>query len=223
MQRRDGARSHSPQRAELSRIRRLEDLPLRCLAPFSPAQLDPGSIDLIVSRTVLEHIPVPVLTELLAGLCPRLAPGGLAVHLVDRSISPVQFLGWSESRHCFVNWLTGDGENRLRHHEHPPLFRAAGYRVLREESDIHTPTLEWLACTKRVAPWSGISSEQLAVLVSLHGLDADGHGSSVGDQNRYSQKSLSAVSPISTAFKPGRKTIRRHKLRCDCIASPARA
>jgi hypothetical protein len=172
-------RQHYSASEAVGRVQRFEDLPLRYLAPFDPQTLADGSIDLVVSRTVLEHIPPGIIVDLLRALKPKLAPGGRMVHLVDhsdhlqhidRSLSPVQFLGWSERRHSLVNWLTGEGENRLRHHEYPPLFRSAGFKVLAEEGEVHAAALASLATVGLVPPWDRMQPEQLAVLVSAYAL-----------------------------------------------------
>ena len=69
---------------------------------------------------------------------PKIADGGRMVHLVDhsdhfehqdKSISRVNFLTWTEEQHALVNYLVGDGENRMRHHEYPPLFEDAGFEL----------------------------------------------------------------------------------------------
>lgn len=170
-------RQAAPDDARLSGIRRFEDLPLTYLAPFDVAAIPDGSIDVVTSRTVLEHIPPDDLSSLLRALHPKLAPDGLMVHLIDnsdhlehgdKSISKINFLTWSSRKHAAVNALIKMGENRLRHHQYAPLFEAAGYRIVSAAADIHEPTRAAAASLRLVAPFDRMSPEQLAVMTSLY-------------------------------------------------------
>lgn len=168
-----------PERQRLQAVRHMADLPLHYSAPFAPSMLADGAVDLVVSRTVLEHIEPAPLQALMAALRPKLARGGLMVHLVDHSdhlehldltnrTSPLNFLQWSPALHRAVNGLTRDGENRLRHHQYPPLFEAAGYEVLAAEGEVHPRALQSLAGLRLAPPFDTMTREQLAVLVSLY-------------------------------------------------------
>jgi Methyltransferase domain len=152
------------------------DFPMSYLAPFTVDSLPDGSIDFVISRTVLEHIPEEPLRQLLAALKPKLAPGGLMVHCVDhsdhlehsdKSISKINFLTWSDRRHALVNWLTREGENRLRHHEYLDVFKGAGFDVLVEKADIHDKTLQIAPSLNLVGRFREMRPEQLAVLRSI--------------------------------------------------------
>lgn len=155
----------------------LEDVPISYLAPFEPAQVSDGSLDFIISRTVLEHIPPAEISEFFSVLRPKLKPDGLMVHVIDnsdhlefsdKSISRIHFLTWGKRKHSFINFLMKDGENRLRHHEYPPLFERAGFRVLREKTMLHAPTRDQVGTLRLASPYSGMSPEQLAVLTSVY-------------------------------------------------------
>lgn len=160
---------------ELAGRRTLEDFHLRYLAPLRPAELADGSLDLVVSRTVLEHIDPPLLEQLLVGLRPKLAPGGLMVHCIDhsdhlehndRSLSKINFLTWSDRRHALVNRLTQEGENRLRHHEYRALFEACGYTVRHESGEPHEPTRRIAATLPLAGRFASMTPEQLSILTS---------------------------------------------------------
>jgi len=177
----DYLRERFPERTALNGVRKLSDLPLRYLAPYAPADVADGSVDLVVSRTVLEHIDPAPMVELLAGLRPKLAPGARMVHLVDhsdhlqhidRSLSPVNFLSWSPRWHRTVNRLIREGENRLRHHEYAPLFERAGLQVVLEQGEPHAATLESLRRLRLAQPYDRMRAEQLSVLVSIYALKA---------------------------------------------------
>lgn len=166
-----------PENRAIQAIQSVRDLPLDYLAPLDPSALPDGSLDYVVSRTVLEHIPPDVLTHLLKALRPKLAPTGMMLHLVDhsdhlehvdRSISKVNFLTWSCQKHAAVNWLIRDGENRLRHHDYLSMFRNCGYEIVAVRGEVHEPTRLAVQSMKLASPYSNMTPEQLATLTSLY-------------------------------------------------------
>lgn len=174
-------RQRFPQREALRGIERLEQLPIRYLAPFAPTSVRDESVDLVVSRTVLEHIPPTDMEQLFKALRNKLKPGGLMVHLIDhsdhlehqdRSISRINFLTWSAAFHRRVNVLIKEGENRLRHHEYRPLFERAGYRVLAETAPVDEATLRRCQGLALVSPYDRMTPEQLSVMTSVYVVSA---------------------------------------------------
>lgn len=166
-----------PTNQRLSAVTSLNDLPITYLAPFDATAVSSGTIDYVISRTVLEHIPPDDLADLLKTLHPKLAPAGLMVHHVDhsdhlehtdKSISKINFLTWSRRKHAFVNFLTMEGENRLRHHEYHPIFESAGYKVVSTTAEVHAPTRTMVKSLRLVSPYSSMSQDQLAALTSLY-------------------------------------------------------
>ena len=126
---------------------------------------------------VFEHIPPNDLVRLLRGLRPKVAAGGLMVHLIDHSdhlehvdkgISKINFLTWSRSKHALINFLMRDGENRMRHHEYQDLFETAGFDVLSASAQIHPPTLELAKTLPLASPFASFSPDQLAALSSIY-------------------------------------------------------
>lgn len=61
-----------PTNSRLNAITRLDDLPIAYLAPFDINTIANGTVDFVISRTVLEHIPSNDLTHLLKALRPKL-------------------------------------------------------------------------------------------------------------------------------------------------------
>jgi hypothetical protein len=170
-------RSVMPENASLKAISRFSDLPIRYLAPFDVDDIADGSLDVVVSRTVLEHIPPNDLSRLLKSLRPKIAARGLMVHLIDhsdhlehtdKSISKINFLTWSRSKHALINFLMREGENRLRHHEYQGLFEAAGFEVLSASAQIHPPTRELATILPLAAPFAAFSPDQNAALSSIY-------------------------------------------------------
>lgn len=175
-------RQHFPEAIYLQKINRLEDIPASYMSPFDPGQLPDKSIDYVISRTVLEHIPPEAIIDLFSALRPKLAPDGLMVHLIDnsdhlefndKSISRINFLTWGERKHSLINFLMKDGENRLRHHEYPALFKRAGFSVLSEKAIIHHATNEIANTLKLSSPYSEMAPEQLSALTSIYILTPD--------------------------------------------------
>jgi Methyltransferase domain len=145
----------------------------RC--PFEPQSIGDSSIDIVYSRTVLEHIPPAVIVALLRGLAPKLKPQAIMVHDVDesdhlehgdKSISRVNFLTLSDGIWSLVNrcW---DYQNRLRHHEFLPLFHEAGYDVVKESAWTDPKVMAVLPSLKLSPPYDQMSHKQIAVMHSV--------------------------------------------------------
>jgi SAM-dependent methyltransferase len=151
--------------------------PFSYLAPFDPAQLAERSLDFVISRTVLEHVPRVQLAPLLAELRAKLHPDGLMVHLIDHSdhlahgdasMSMVNFLTWSPRTHRIVNRIAKAGENRLRHHEYRAVFEAAGYDVIAAHGEVHEPTRRQVATLRLASPYAAMEPDELAILRSIY-------------------------------------------------------
>lgn len=139
-------------------------------------ELPPQSVDVVYSRTVLEHIPPDVLRRLLAALLPVLKRGGYACHTIDnsdhwshcdQSISPVNFLRYSDPAFawlCRFNPL--DYQNRLRHSEYVQIFRELGYSVEWEARDICPRAMEALATLPLSGRFRGMALDDLATIDS---------------------------------------------------------
>lgn len=158
----------------------IEALPIDYLAPLNVDHIDDNSLDYVISRAVLEHIPPADLRALLIALRPKLSKEGLMVHIIDhsdhlehfdKSISKINFLTWSQAKHSFLNYLIGYGENRLRHHEYRKIFQESGFEVLEEQADIHDETLEFARSLRLASPFREMTPEQNAVLTSLYVLE----------------------------------------------------
>jgi hypothetical protein len=101
--------------------------------------LSPHSIDFHTSCNVFEHIPPDVLRGILVEGCRIVRDRGLFVHMVDysdhfshsdESISPINFLQYSDDE-----WERYAGNrymymNRLRHDDVLSLFESAGHRIV---------------------------------------------------------------------------------------------
>ena len=107
------------------------------------------SVDLILSNSVLEHVPEPVIDGLMGEARRILGPGGVAIHAVncgdhyayfDRRITPIHYLRFSARE-----WRRWNNEilyqNRLRPLDFLDAARRAGLRVV---LDRHRPRPELL-------------------------------------------------------------------------------
>jgi SAM-dependent methyltransferase len=126
---------------------RLEYLaPCDCRALDLPAE----SVDVVMSRAVLEHIPPEVIDEIFMESRRLLRSGGLACHFVDnsdhwqfedRSISRVNFLKFSDRVFKWTCINSLNYQNRLRHSEYRALLIKYGFTILRDESAIDSDSL----------------------------------------------------------------------------------
>jgi hypothetical protein len=166
--------THFPDAANKTK---LDEFGLEYLAPFRVDAIPDGSLDFVISRTVLEHIPPADLLQLHTQLRPKLSANALIVHCIDhsdhlehrdKSISRINFLTWSEQKHKIVNRLTKEGENRLRHHEYRELFEKAGYAITGESGEPHLPTLEVAKGLSLKGKFEEMTPEQVSILSSIY-------------------------------------------------------
>jgi SAM-dependent methyltransferase len=108
----------------------------------SLARLPDGSVQLVVSGGVLEHVHREVAADVIAQTHRVLAPGGVAVHSIDtsdhlshydRTVSKKRYLAFSERtwQWLFENQL--QYINRLQRSEWVAIFVSTGFEVMDEE------------------------------------------------------------------------------------------
>jgi hypothetical protein len=126
---------------ELLRVASIE---YRAPADATRSGLDAGSVDIQTSYTVLEHIPRPVLVDILVEARRVLAPGGVAFHHIDPSdhfahedetISMVNFLQFPDAEWDRLAGNQFGYHNRLRVDEFRDVYREAGHTIL--DWDVH--------------------------------------------------------------------------------------
>jgi SAM-dependent methyltransferase len=121
-------------------------------APYGLDQVEDlaGSVDLVSSHAVLEHVPPAKLLTLLRTMRRLLRPEGLTIHFIDHmdhwhhfdpAIGPINFLK-------FPSWWWGvinspiAYQNRLRSTQHLALLREAGFQVTHLEAYVDPRALE---------------------------------------------------------------------------------
>jgi hypothetical protein len=142
---------------------------------FSPADgratgLEPDSIDLVYSNSVLEHVPRGVILGLMEESFRILKRGGLAMHnvacndhyaLFDKSISFVNFLQFEERAWQFWN-NPFQYQNRLRAPEFVDLATQAGFEVISNRTHVSPDTLEALASLRVATQFARFSKDEMA-------------------------------------------------------------
>ena len=137
--------------------------------------LEDASLDAITSRSVFEHIPRPVIEEILTESYRLLTPGGLVCHFVDNSdhwehgdktISRVNFLRFSDRafRLTYLNSL--NYQNRLRHNEYVDMLLKCGFEIVRAERNVDPAALQALKTLPLAPQFLRFPAEDLATMDS---------------------------------------------------------
>ncbi|HEY2587514.1 MAG TPA: class I SAM-dependent methyltransferase [Tepidisphaeraceae bacterium] len=164
------ARCRATRLPELLRVCNIE---YRCPGDAGATGLADGSVDVVCSSNVLEHIPPSELDRIHRESLRILRDGGLVVHRFnpadhfshfDSRITSANFLRYSARQ---WRWYGGTGlayHNRLRCCEHEQLFRQAGFAIDVSRVRMDQKALEAIASgTLRVHPdFAGFLAEELA-------------------------------------------------------------
>lgn len=149
----------------------LDALGLEYRAPgdASDTGLPAGSVEVVYSNSVLEHIPPEVLARIMGESVRVLVPGGAAVHAVncgdhyayfDRSITQINYLQYSE-RHWRLWNNDLQYQNRLRAKDFLAAAEAAGFDVVHTKIPTRPECREAIR-TLRIAPeFAGYTLEEL--------------------------------------------------------------
>jgi len=133
--------------------------------------LDSGSVDIVSSRAVLEHIPAHSIFEIFSESYRLLKSGGLGCHFVDPSdhwqhgdpsITKINFLQFSDTMHNLVHFSPLNYHNRLRHPEYVAMLRRSGFEIVREEREVDERSLQALPHMKLATRFLGYSPLDLA-------------------------------------------------------------
>jgi SAM-dependent methyltransferase len=154
----------------------LDGLGIDYVVPFDIADLRDGSVDVLVSRAVLEHVRPDVLEPLLRECRRVLKPNGFMCHIIDntdhyahadRSINYVNFLRFEEWQWRLLTVNPFHYTNRLRHSDYRALLANAGFAIAQERTFVDNRSLQALD-SMRVAPrYRDRDPADLAIATSL--------------------------------------------------------
>lgn len=135
-------------------------------------QLDDKSVDLVYSNAVLEHVPEKVVVDLTIESKRILKPLGKAYHLiglhdhyvsVDKSISRVNFLQYSETMWAFFVKNKISYHNRLREKQFFDIFKKYGGHIEWSDHRLAEKDIEAVKKMKVHPYFKGMTVEELAV------------------------------------------------------------
>jgi hypothetical protein len=135
--------------------------------------LPEGSVDVVLSSNVFEHIPPEILATIHRESYRILKPDGVAAHRIDpgdhfsicdRSITTANFLRYSRAGWW---WFGGSGlayHNRLRCGQHQALLERAGFSILASRVRVSERSIEALTSGRLSvdAEFAGFTAQELA-------------------------------------------------------------
>ena len=155
-------------------MKRSGALEYRC--PPKLEELAADSVDLVFSRTVLEHIPASDLEGLLVEWRRVLKPGGACVHIIDnsdhfqhreKSLARLNFLTLSSRAWRFACYHPQNFQNRLRHSDYRSLFEKGGYEIRLHDGTPDPRALEELRDLELEDGFRDYEPSDLAVLFTV--------------------------------------------------------
>lgn len=118
----------------------LARLGLTYIAPFETSRGMPP-VDVVISHTVLEHIPPETIRTIFSDVGRGLREGGVMIHGVDNTdhrshkdprLGPFDFLRYGDGVWRWLCLHPQDYTNRLRHSDYLQMAQACGFEVLYE-------------------------------------------------------------------------------------------
>lgn len=157
---------------------RLNELRLNYLAPCDCRHLalETGSMDIVMSRAVLEHVPPPVIAAIFQEAHRLLRSGGTMLHLVDPSdhwshrdkrITAINFLRYPDWLFRLTCINPQNYQNRLRHSQYRSLLEQAGFTLTSEEQTVDPQSLAALKTIPLAPRFRAFAPDDLATVESL--------------------------------------------------------
>jgi SAM-dependent methyltransferase len=157
---------------------RLEELRLTYLAPCDCRRLpfEPGSLDILMSRTVLEHVPSDVTRDIMREANRVLTANGVMLHKIDHSdhwshrdrrITAVNFLQYSDQ---FFKWTCinpQNYQNRLRHSDYVDMLQPTGFSLKREQRFVDERSIQAVTSMQVAERFRRFTAEELATTGSI--------------------------------------------------------
>lgn len=145
----------------------------RAPADAGATGLPDGSIDAVLTTSVLEHVPAPQIRRLMAECRRLMHAGSVMSHIIDYSdhyahsddgIGPYNFLRFTEEEWRRFNPGIHH-QNRMRHADHLRLFAECGLAVVEERSERPPDAEALLAGVALADPFRGRPAAELAPVV----------------------------------------------------------
>ncbi|MGN8158617.1 methyltransferase domain-containing protein [Salinisphaera sp. SWV1] len=153
----------------------LKNLRMSYVAPYRISEFEPGSVDVIYSRAVLEHIARDDLAIIFKEQRSLLKSGGVMCHIIDNSdhwehkdkaLSRVNFLRYNALSWRVINSRGQLYQNRMRHSEYVKLLESCGYRIVFEKCDMDSNAAKDAASMKLAKRFRKFDSRDLAGVTS---------------------------------------------------------
>jgi len=132
-------------------------------------------VDAIFSHSVLEHVPLPVIKNLLEGARQILRPGGMISHQIDNSdhrehgdsrLCRVDFLRYPDRVWSYFCLHPQDFTNRLRHSDYTRMIEEAGFVIAYERSFIDEKSRAAISHIPLASRFRGYKLDDLATIHS---------------------------------------------------------
>jgi SAM-dependent methyltransferase len=157
---------------------RLRELRLEYLAPCDCRHLpmSTGSMDIVLSRVVLEHVPPAVVQGIFREACRVLRPAGRMLHEIDHSdhwshrdhrLTAVNFLRYPDWLFRLTCLNPQNYQNRLRHSEYVSLLEEAGFKLERQHRVFNPECAAALRSMRVAERFRRFEPEELATTSSI--------------------------------------------------------
>ena len=146
------------------------------LVPWDSSAHPAASVDIVISRAVLEHVPPAAIRQAVGEFDRILRPGGAMCHVIDNSdhwehkdktLSRVNFLRYEDGFYWKLACLNVQSfQNRLRHSDYLQLFADYGWTAVLDTGTPDETCLRDLENLPLATPFRGRDHADLAILTS---------------------------------------------------------
>lgn len=148
------------------------------IVPWSPSKEKDDSVDLILSRTVFEHVPEEDLIVFVKEFHRIIRKDAYMCHLIDNSdhwqhrqkdLSRVNFLKYNENEIIWklaqfnAQWY----QNRLRHSDYKKMFQDTGFEICVEHGIADQKCIDDTKKMKIDPRFSGKTNDDMSILTSI--------------------------------------------------------